>query len=68
MTESSSNPIFVAFLFILRCLIPLGILFGISYLLRRFGLVVIDSPEPAEDPRDSEDEEDDAQSSQKESK
>lgn len=29
----------VGLLFVLRCLIPLGILFGISYLLRRFELV-----------------------------
>ncbi len=48
MNETAANPIFVALLFILRCLVPLAILFGISYLLRRFGLVVIDSPEPQE--------------------
>ncbi|HAE59062.1 MAG TPA: hypothetical protein DCG54_06015 [Anaerolineae bacterium] len=47
MTET--NPVFVALLFILRCLVPLIILFGISYLLRRLGLVVTESPEPPEE-------------------
>ncbi|MEI7845022.1 MAG: hypothetical protein WCK35_04370 [Chloroflexota bacterium] len=46
--SDTANPIYVGLLFILRCLVPLAILFGISYLLRRFGLVVIDSPEPEE--------------------
>lgn len=46
--SDTANPIYVGLLFILRCLIPLAVLFGISYLLRRFGLVVIDSPEPEE--------------------
>lgn len=45
MSESPASPIFVALLFILRCLVPLGILFGISYLLRRLGLVA-ETPEP----------------------
>lgn len=49
MNDPAANPIFVALLFILRCLVPLAILFGISYLLRRFGLVSIDSPEPPEE-------------------
>jgi hypothetical protein len=54
MNETAANPIFVALLFILRCLVPLVILFGISYLLRRFGLVVIDNPEPPEEPENHE--------------
>ena len=49
MNETAANPIFVALLFILRCLVPLAVLFGISYLLRRLGLVVIDRPEPSDD-------------------
>jgi len=56
MNETASNPIFVVLLFILRCLIPVGILFGISYLLRRLGLVANESPEPP-DERDEQDEE-----------
>ena len=45
MNETTANPIFVGLLFILRCLVPLAILFGISYLLRRLGLVA-ETPEP----------------------
>ncbi|HNN14138.1 MAG TPA: hypothetical protein PKL78_11310 [Anaerolineales bacterium] len=40
MNEPSTSPIIMGLLFVLRCLIPLGILFGISYLLRRLELVV----------------------------
>jgi hypothetical protein len=58
MNETAANPVFVVLLFILRCLVPLAILFGISYLLRRFGLVTIESPEPP-DERDDQDEGDD---------
>ena len=58
MNETASNSVFVALLFILRCLVPLAILFGISYLLRRFGLVTIEAPEPP-DERDDQDEGDD---------
>lgn len=45
MSETSASPVFVALLFILRCLVPLAILFGISYLLRKLGLVA-ETPEP----------------------
>lgn len=55
MNETDANPIFVALLFILRCLVPVGVLFGISYLLRKYGLVAIDVNEPP-DERDEEDE------------
>jgi hypothetical protein len=54
MNETAANPVFVALLFILRCLVPLAILFGISYLLRKFGLVVIENPEPPEEPEEDE--------------
>lgn len=49
MNDTSANPIFVALLFILRCIIPLAVLFGISYLLRKMGLVAAESPEPPDD-------------------
>jgi hypothetical protein len=39
MNEVSSNPAFVALLCVARCLVPLLVLFGISYLLRRLGVV-----------------------------
>jgi hypothetical protein len=50
MNEPSANSFFVVLLFILRCIIPLAILFGVSYLLRRMGLVAIETPEPKEEP------------------
>jgi hypothetical protein len=56
MNETAANPVFVALLFILRCLVPLAILFGISYLLRRFGLVTIEAPEPPEEANDQDEE------------
>jgi hypothetical protein len=49
MNDISANPVFVALLFILRCIVPLAILFGISYLLRKMGLVATESPEPPDD-------------------
>ncbi|NUQ85947.1 MAG: hypothetical protein HUU11_14640 [Anaerolineales bacterium] len=45
MNDTPANPVFVALLFILRCLVPLAILFVISYLLRKLGLVA-ETPEP----------------------
>lgn len=48
MSDTPANPVFVALLFILRCLVPLAVLFGISYLLRRLGLVA-PTPEPPGD-------------------
>jgi hypothetical protein len=48
MNEPSTSSFFVVLLFILRCFIPLAILFGISYLLRRMGLVATETTEPRE--------------------
>jgi hypothetical protein len=48
MNDTSTSSFFVVLLFILRCIVPLAILFGISYLLRRLGLVAIETPEPYE--------------------
>ena len=48
MNETTTNPVFVALLFILRCFVPLVILFGISYILRKLGLVA-ETPEPPQD-------------------
>lgn len=45
MNDTPANPVFVALLFILRCLAPVAILLGISYLLRKLGLVA-ETPEP----------------------
>jgi hypothetical protein len=49
MNENAASPVFVALLFILRCLVPLLVLFGIAYLLRRLGLVEVETPEPSDD-------------------
>ena len=39
MNDGSTGPLIVGMLFVVRCLIPLAILFGTSYLLQHFGLV-----------------------------
>lgn len=39
MNDGSTGSFVVILLFLLRCLIPLLILFGVSYLLQRLGLV-----------------------------
>jgi hypothetical protein len=43
--NDTSSPVIVGLLFVLRCLVPLGILFGVSYLLRRLELVTENSDE-----------------------
>jgi hypothetical protein len=48
MNEVSSNPVFIALLCVARCLVPLLVLFGISYLLRRLGVVAKPTTPPAE--------------------
>lgn len=53
MEEVSTNPVFIALLCIARCLVPLIIMLGISYLLRKFGFLKI-SPKPPQDYLDSE--------------
>jgi hypothetical protein len=50
MSNPETNPLFVVLFFILRCLVPLAIMLGISYLLRRFGFIA----EPPRPPDDSE--------------
>lgn len=53
MNDSFTSTLFMGVMFVLRCMIPLGILFGISYLLKRMELVVNDDqanePAPVED-------------------
>lgn len=50
MDNSQASPFIVIFFFILRCLVPLIILMGISYLLRKFGLVSETHRRPPKDP------------------
>lgn len=42
------NPVIIALMFFLRCLVPLAIMLGISYLLRRYGLITAPPPPPIE--------------------
>lgn len=46
MQESSANPLIVVLLFLVRCLVPLALMLGASYLLRRLGLITEPSPPP----------------------
>jgi len=48
MGDATANPVFVALLCIARCLVPLIILFGISYLLRRLGVIAKPAPPPSD--------------------
>jgi len=48
MTDATANPIIVGLLFILRCLVPILLLLGLSYLLRRLGVVADTSRPEAE--------------------
>lgn len=46
MPESAESPIVVALLFVARCVVPLLVMLGISYLLRRLGLIAEAPPPP----------------------
>lgn len=48
MGEATANPIYVGLLCAVRCLVPLVILFGVSYLLRHFGVIAKPAPPPEE--------------------
>jgi hypothetical protein len=48
MNDSTTSSWIVPLLCVLRCLIPLLILFGISYILRRLGLIKTSASEPKE--------------------
>jgi hypothetical protein len=42
------NPTIIVLMFLARCLVPLIIMLGISYLLRRYGLITPPPPPPKE--------------------
>jgi hypothetical protein len=46
MENQVANPIIITLMFIARCLIPLLIMLGISYLLKRLGLIKEPPPSP----------------------
>ncbi|MDD2696307.1 MAG: hypothetical protein PHS96_09670 [Anaerolineales bacterium] len=50
MDDPSVNPLYLAVLFLLRCLVPLLIMLGLSELLRRWGLLKRSAPPPQEPP------------------
>lgn len=45
MNEPSANPIWVTLLCVARCVIPMVLLLGLSYLIRKLGLVA-EPPQP----------------------
>jgi len=52
MENASANPIIVTLLCLVRCMVPLIIMLGISYLLKRLGLIA-DTPTRPEEPADN---------------
>jgi hypothetical protein len=48
MDRPELNPLIIFLLYFLRCMVPLGIMLGISYVLRRLGLIA----KPASPPKD----------------
>jgi hypothetical protein len=53
MDDTAASPLVIPLLFVLRCLIPLLLLFGLSYLLRKLGLISEPPPGPPDEPADS---------------
>ena len=51
MDKASANPLLISLFFVARCLVPLVIMLGISYLLKRLGLVA-EAPKPPPDYED----------------
>ena len=45
MDKASANPFLVCLLFMARCMVPVLIMLGITYLLRRLGFIA-EPPEP----------------------
>jgi hypothetical protein len=50
---STANPLFVVFFFVVRCLLPLLIMLGITYLLKRLGLIAESPPPPPDENNDN---------------
>jgi hypothetical protein len=46
--DTSVSPLVILLMFVSRCLVPLAVMLGISYLLRRLGLIRESPPEPEE--------------------
>lgn len=52
MGKADANPLLVSLFFVARCLVPLFLMLGISYLLKKLGLIA----EPPQPPPGYEDE------------
>ena len=50
MNEPSANPVWVTLLCIARCVIPLLVLLGVSYVLKKLGLVAEPPLPPEQEP------------------
>lgn len=46
--DKGANPVVVALLCVARCMIPLMIMLGVTYLLKRLGLIAEPPPPPAD--------------------
>jgi hypothetical protein len=49
MEEVAPNPFWVPLMFILRCLVPLLVMLGISYLLKKLGFIAPPPPAPPDE-------------------
>ena len=49
--EGGANPVIVALLFVVRCLVPLALMLGVSFLLRRLGLIRVPPPSSEDNDR-----------------
>ena len=48
MDEASASPLYITLFFMLRCMVPLLIIIGLSYLLKKLGLIAEPPPIPPE--------------------
>ncbi len=48
MDSTPANPVIIVLMFLARCLVPLLVMLGISYLLKRLGLIQ-EPPSPTEE-------------------
>jgi hypothetical protein len=47
MDKAAANPLLVGLFFIIRCLVPLLVMLGLSYLFKRLGLIQPPTEPPA---------------------
>ena len=53
MDKASTNPLIVSLFFVLRCVIPLILMLGVSYLLQRLGVIAEPPPPPPDNAMDN---------------